>query len=92
MSMKGCLCRNPKERATIPELLDQDWLAMRESNSPTAKPALARDETIINPYYMRQLLTYGIKLGQQQKNADMNQDELLQEAERLVAELKALES
>lgn len=30
MSMKGCLCRNPKERAVIPELLDQDWLAMRE--------------------------------------------------------------
>jgi serine/threonine-protein kinase TTK/MPS1 len=26
--MKSCLCRNPKERATIPELLNQDWLAM----------------------------------------------------------------
>lgn len=31
MSMKSCLCRNPKERAAIPELLDQDWLAMKES-------------------------------------------------------------
>lgn len=30
MSMKSCLCRNPKERATIPELMDQDWLAMKE--------------------------------------------------------------
>jgi serine/threonine-protein kinase TTK/MPS1 len=30
MSMKSCLCRNPKERAAIPELLDQDWLAMKE--------------------------------------------------------------
>ena len=30
MSMKSCLYRNPKERATIPELLDQDWLAMKE--------------------------------------------------------------
>jgi serine/threonine-protein kinase TTK/MPS1 len=29
-SMKSCLLRNPKERATIPELLDQDWLAMKE--------------------------------------------------------------
>jgi serine/threonine-protein kinase TTK/MPS1 len=29
-SMKSCLCRNPKERVTIPELLDQDWLAMKE--------------------------------------------------------------
>jgi serine/threonine-protein kinase TTK/MPS1 len=30
MSMKSCLCRNPKERAAIPELMDQDWLAMKE--------------------------------------------------------------
>lgn len=29
-SMKSCLCRNPKERATIPELLNHDWLAMRD--------------------------------------------------------------
>lgn len=28
--MKSCLCRGPKERATIPELLEQDWLAMKE--------------------------------------------------------------
>lgn len=28
--IKSCLCRNPKERATIPELLDQDWLALKE--------------------------------------------------------------
>ncbi|KIM89317.1 hypothetical protein PILCRDRAFT_813244 [Piloderma croceum F 1598] len=92
MSMKSCLCRNPKERAAIPELLDQDWLAMKESEPPAAKPELAQDETIINPYYMRQLLTYGIKLGQQRQNVDMDPDQLLKEAERLVAELKALES
>jgi hypothetical protein len=48
---------------------------------PAAKPELAQDETIINPYYMRQLLTYGIKLGQQRQNADMDPDELLKEAE-----------
>jgi serine/threonine-protein kinase TTK/MPS1 len=29
-SMKSCLCRNPKERATIPQLLEVDWLAMKE--------------------------------------------------------------
>jgi len=52
-----------------------------EVESPAAKPQLAQDETIINPYYMRQLLTYGIKLGQQQQNAEMDPDELLKEAE-----------
>lgn len=29
-SMKSCLLRNPKERSTIPELMEQDWLAMKE--------------------------------------------------------------
>jgi serine/threonine-protein kinase TTK/MPS1 len=29
-SMKRCLARGPKDRMTIPELLDQDWLAMKE--------------------------------------------------------------
>jgi serine/threonine-protein kinase TTK/MPS1 len=29
-SMRSCLARGPKDRMTIPELLDQDWLAMKE--------------------------------------------------------------
>ena len=29
-AMTRCLVRNPKERATIPDLLSQDWLTMRE--------------------------------------------------------------
>ena len=32
-SMKACLCRSPKERATIPELLQHEWLAMKERAS-----------------------------------------------------------
>lgn len=32
-NMKSCLCRNPKERMTIPALLDQDWVRMKESRS-----------------------------------------------------------
>lgn len=41
---------------------------------------------------MRQLLTYGIKLGQQQQNADMNPDELLKEAEVLLFTIVVLHS
>jgi len=77
---------------------------------PLAKPRLAPDETIINPYYMKQLLEYGIKLGQQAQSGEIDQGYLAKEAEasstyrvsrmqrlisipqRLVAELKALES
>lgn len=29
--IKACLVRDPKQRALIPELLDQDWLTMSES-------------------------------------------------------------
>ncbi|KAG6844604.1 hypothetical protein H0H87_005538 [Tephrocybe sp. NHM501043] len=41
---------------------------------------VGEEETVINPYYMRQLLEYGIKLGQSQ-NADMSPENLLREAE-----------
>lgn len=71
------------------------------------KDLLAADETVINPYYMRQLLQYGIKLGEVQ-NSDMTPESLLREAEvrpfllfytaanlgslqRLVAELKSIQ-
>jgi serine/threonine-protein kinase TTK/MPS1 len=33
-TMRNCLNRTPKERATIPELLDQDWLEMRDREFP----------------------------------------------------------
>ncbi|GLB38489.1 putative protein kinase superfamily protein [Lyophyllum shimeji] len=91
-SMKSCLCRNPKERATIPQLLDQGWLDMKEPepSKPAVKELLAPDETVINPYYMRQLLQYGIKLGES-RSADMTPEALLREAERLVEELKSIQ-
>jgi hypothetical protein len=47
---------------------------------PAKKPELAEDETIINPYYMRQLLQYGIRLGQQQNSGDLSPEDLLREA------------
>jgi serine/threonine-protein kinase TTK/MPS1 len=88
---------------TIPDLLEQDWLAMKErghfsfpsyspfvlakgpfsflaAEPPAVKDLLAPDETVINPYYMRQLLQYGIKLGEAQ-SADMSPEAMLREAE-----------
>ena len=35
MSMKSCLCRNPKERATIPDLMNHSWLSMSERKCPS---------------------------------------------------------
>ncbi len=34
-TMKRCLARNAKERATIPELLTENWLTMRERELPS---------------------------------------------------------
>jgi len=47
---------------------------------PPVKDLLEPDETIINPFYMRQLLEYGIKLGVSQ-GGDMDPESLLREAE-----------
>ncbi|KAI0051097.1 Pkinase-domain-containing protein [Auriscalpium vulgare] len=97
-STKRCLHRNPKERVTIPVLLAEDWLAMNEPDPPVPAPApappavkqeLADDETVINPYYMRQLLAYGIQLGQKNE-IDTDPEALLREATRLVAQLKSI--
>jgi len=88
-TIKSCLIRAPKERATIPELLEENWLTLRERGcSFPASPVLKEDETIINPYFMQQLLTYGLKLGREGQSLDA--DELEKEAIRLVAELKSV--
>lgn len=50
------------------------------AENPTAKDLLTDKETIITPYYMAQLLQYGIGLGQAQ-NTDSSPDALLKEAE-----------
>jgi hypothetical protein len=44
------------------------------------KDLLEPDESIINPFYMRQLLEYGIKLGLSQ-NGEIDPESLLREAE-----------
>ena len=44
------------------------------------KDLLESDESIINPFYMRQLLEYGLKLGLSQ-SGDIDPESLLREAE-----------
>ncbi|TBU62352.1 kinase-like domain-containing protein [Dichomitus squalens] len=94
-TMKSCLVRNPKARATIPELLQQNWLEPEPSRAPSPSPPppqypelqLREDETIINPHYMRQLLEYGLRRGADGIDG-WTEERLAAEAERLVSELK----
>ncbi|KAF8908878.1 kinase-like domain-containing protein [Gymnopilus junonius] len=90
-SMKSCLCRNPKERATIPQLLNDTWLANHEPTPTPIKELLKENETIINPYYMRQLLEYSIKLAAEGAT-NLDPETLMKDAERLVQELKGIQS
>ncbi|KAJ3505458.1 hypothetical protein NLJ89_g7406 [Agrocybe chaxingu] len=86
-TIKSCLCRNAKERATIPSLLNDRWLASQEP--PPTQPALKENEAVITPYYMHQLLEYGVRLASE---GSIDPESLLKDAERLVQELKAIQS
>ncbi|KAH8114369.1 kinase-like domain-containing protein [Phellopilus nigrolimitatus] len=101
-TIQMCLVRNPKDRAAIPELLEDDWLAMKEVVTPAPVPApapappaptpkLKDDETVINPFYMRQLLQYAIRCSKQERGHMTEADQIV-EAERLVHELKLISS
>ncbi|KAI5896541.1 Pkinase-domain-containing protein [Schizophyllum commune H4-8] len=90
-TMKSCLMRNPKQRAVIPDLLQDDWLVMTKDPEPQKQPnaidLLADDETIISPHYMAQLLQHGMRIG---ADGGMDEEALGREAQRLVMELRAL--
>ncbi|VDC02383.1 unnamed protein product [Peniophora sp. CBMAI 1063] len=94
--MQSCLNRTPKERATIPELLEQGWLTFAEPEArvieiekpaPRLRDMLAEDETVINPYYMEQLMDYVLKLGSRY-GPDMDRAQMQREGLRLIQELK----
>ncbi|KLO12243.1 Pkinase-domain-containing protein [Schizopora paradoxa] len=57
VTMRKCLTRNPKDRVIIPDLLEEEWLAMKE-RKPKESLKLKEDETVINAFYMRQLLQW----------------------------------
>ncbi|KAF5369492.1 hypothetical protein D9758_002640 [Tetrapyrgos nigripes] len=101
-TMKACLERAPKERKMIPELLNQGWLAMEEKVTEVPKTdvslfdILEEDQAAIDPHYMRQLLKYGILLGQKSiKEPDdcikLDSETLLKEGERLIKELRLVQ-
>lgn len=87
-TMRRCLNRNPKDRATIPELLGDAWLEMNEGDSfrkgehEKAEPQelqLAEDESIINPYFMKQLLQHAIRCAKH-RTVDLTDEEQDDEA------------
>ncbi|KAI0754933.1 kinase-like domain-containing protein [Daedaleopsis nitida] len=97
-TLKNCLARNPKARATIPELLQQNWLepdpGPERPSAPSSRPLelqLGENETIINPHFMKQLLIYGLRLGLERSDVQDWTDQAIEaDALRLVTELKRI--
>ncbi|KAH8825272.1 kinase-like domain-containing protein [Flagelloscypha sp. PMI_526] len=101
-NIKQCLKRVPKERATIPKLLEQQWIALNNgpesataapeqpftsNKQPTIQDLLAPDQTVITPHYMKQLLCYAQSLN----ITDDNDPRLDIEAKKLVEELRQVQ-
>lgn len=90
-TIKRCLDRAPKARATIPELLENEWLGMKEAEDPSpsppprpeppSKPELGADEAIITPLFMKQLLAYAIQLGRSNPDMDLGEEFLTNDSE-----------
>ena len=90
-TIKRCLDRAPKARATIPELLENEWLGMKEAEDPAPsppprpevplKPELGADEAIITPLFMKQLLAYAIQLGRSHPDTELGDEFLANDSE-----------
>lgn len=90
-TIKRCLDRAPKARATIPELLENEWLGMKDTEDPQIpppprpetppKPELGADEAIITPLFMKQLLSYAIQLARAHPETDFSDEFLSNDSE-----------
>jgi serine/threonine-protein kinase TTK/MPS1 len=61
MTMERCLERDPKKRATIPELLAEEWV------NTVLVARLKEDEVIVNKHYLLQVLHHAIGQYHQQR-------------------------
>jgi len=73
-TLRSCLNRNAKERATIPELLNSSWL---DDDAVVLQP----HQGAIDAHLMKQALQYAIRYGK------ADPDWINTQSERLVAEL-----
>ncbi|PCH40143.1 Pkinase-domain-containing protein [Wolfiporia cocos MD-104 SS10] len=90
--LQSCLSRNHKERMTIPQLLQEEWLAMvaPEPEIREIPRQLQPDEAIINMFHMMQLLEHTLKLGR--KKPKWSEQELRDHAMFLIEQLRGVTS
>ncbi|CUA73331.1 serine/threonine-protein kinase TTK/MPS1 [Rhizoctonia solani] len=62
-TLKGCLTRDPKQRKTIPELLDDPWLRSwtHTTAPPPEIPKLRDNEAIVTEAWLKQIIEHASK-------------------------------
>ncbi|KAG9077038.1 Dual-specificity kinase, spindle pole body (SPB) duplication and spindle checkpoint function [Ceratobasidium sp. UAMH 11750] len=87
-TLKGCLTRDPKQRRTIPELLDDPWLRSWRHTSVGGgeAPKLQENEAIVNEAWLKQIIEHASK--EAIENGPLDADAVTQMAQNLLPALR----
>ncbi|KAG9083303.1 Dual-specificity kinase, spindle pole body (SPB) duplication and spindle checkpoint function, partial [Ceratobasidium sp. 370] len=80
-TLKGCLTRDPKQRRTIPELLDDPWLRSWRHTSVGGgeAPKLKENEAIVNEAWLKQIIEHASR--EAMENGALDEDAVTQMAQ-----------
>ncbi|KAG8704894.1 Dual-specificity kinase, spindle pole body (SPB) duplication and spindle checkpoint function [Ceratobasidium sp. 423] len=87
-TLKGCLTRDPKQRRTIPELLDDPWLrSWKHTTAPQPEiPKLKDNEAIVTEAWLKQIIEHASK--EAIENGALDEEAVQQMAQNLLPALR----
>ncbi|KAG8740762.1 Dual-specificity kinase, spindle pole body (SPB) duplication and spindle checkpoint function [Ceratobasidium sp. 414] len=87
-TLKGCLTRDPKQRRTIPELLDDPWLRSWRHTSVEGgeAPKLKDNEAIVTEAWLKQIIEHASR--EAIENGALDDDAVTQMAQNLLPALR----
>ncbi|CAE7149537.1 unnamed protein product [Rhizoctonia solani] len=87
-TLRGCLTRDPKQRKTIPELLEDPWLrSWTHTTAPQAEvPKLRESEAIVTEAWLKQIIEHASK--EAIENGALDEEAVQQMAQNLLPALR----
>ncbi|QRV77989.1 Serine/threonine-protein kinase [Ceratobasidium sp. AG-Ba] len=87
-TLKGCLTRDPKQRKTIPDLLDDPWLrSWRHTSGNSEPPPKLKDtEAIVNEAWLKQIIEHASR--EAMENGALDEEAVAQMAQNLLPALR----
>ncbi|QRW20502.1 other/TTK protein kinase [Rhizoctonia solani] len=87
-TLKGCLTRDPKQRSTIPDLLDDPWLrSWKHTTAPQPEtPKLKENEAIVTEAWLKQIIEHASK--EAIENGALDEEAVQQMAQNLLPALR----